>query len=465
MPSATLALRFLLGIDKADGAFLRFRRVHQFADRADESSDSLIVAFQLALDAALQLIQFSRQLFVGGEQFTQAHEGAHHVDAHLHGAFTVEHIATSNRLSSLGANAYGYSAAGNQTSAPSRTYSYDVFNRLITATVSGVVTQYRYNGLGLRLYKGGANLSRFVYDEQGQLIGEYNNTGVMTREIVWLQDIPVAIMMPSGTATSLFYIDSDHLNTPRTITNQAKQKRWEWNSDPFGTTLANENPASLGTFTFNLRFPGQYFDKETGLHYNYFRDYNPQIGRYVQSDPIGLAGGLNTFAYVEGNPTGYADPEGLRIIISGGPKFKAAVNAALDTIKANRPAMELFCECDQSSPNLHRAPGQMVVRRIASRMVMAEQVQVRLLNGTPKLSALLAQMLPARLSAHLLLALAMSWATPRPLTKAPRHAIEVTFNAAQRHPANEMQCQEKTKYGSKLACRLGRRIIRALGRL
>jgi RHS repeat-associated protein len=228
------------------------------------------------------------------------------------GASTIYTTATtSNRLSSLGANVYGYSAAGNQTSAPSRTYSYDVFNRMSSATVSGVATQYRYNGLGQRLYKGGANLSRFVYDEQGQLIEEYNNTAVMTREIVWLQDIPVAVMTPSGTATNLFYIDSDQLNTPRTITNQAKQKRWEWNSDAFGTTLANENPAALGVFTFNLRFPGQYFDKETGLHYNYFRDYNPAIGRYIQSDPIGLEAGLNTFAYVDGNPLSLIDPEGL----------------------------------------------------------------------------------------------------------------------------------------------------------
>jgi RHS repeat-associated protein len=117
-------------------------------------------------------------------------------------------------------------------------------------------------------------------------------------------------MMPSGAATNLFYIDSDHLNTPRTITSQAKQKRWEWNSDPFGTTLANENPAALGVFTFNLRFVGQYFDKETGLHYNYFRDYNPSIGRYIQSDPIGLAGGLNTYAYVGENPVSFTDPRG-----------------------------------------------------------------------------------------------------------------------------------------------------------
>ncbi len=230
----------------------------------------------------------------------------------VNGASTIYTSATtSNRLASVGANTYGYNAAGNQTSAASRTYAYDVFGRMSSATVSGVATPYRYNGLGQRLYKGGANLARFVYDEQGQLIGEYNNTGTMLREIVWLQDIPVAVMTPSGTATNLFYIDSDHLNTPRTITNQAKQKRWEWNSDPFGSTLANENPAALGVFTFNLRFPGQYFDKETGLHYNYFRDYNPQIGRYIQSDPIGLEGGLNTYGYVDSQPLFFADPTGL----------------------------------------------------------------------------------------------------------------------------------------------------------
>jgi RHS repeat-associated protein len=61
----------------------------------------------------------------------------------------------------------------------------------------------------------------------------------------------------------------------------------------------------------NLRFAGQYYDKETNLHYNYFRDYDPSIGRYVSSDPIGLAGGLNTYAYVENNPLRFVDPMGL----------------------------------------------------------------------------------------------------------------------------------------------------------
>ncbi|MDD2776896.1 MAG: RHS repeat-associated core domain-containing protein [Gallionella sp.] len=87
---------------------------------------------------------------------------------------------------------------------------------------------------------------------------------------------------------------------------------WRWdNTDPFGNNIANENPANQGTFTFNLRFPGQYFDRETGLHYNVNRDYNPATGRYVESDPIGLQGGINTFGYVGGNPLSYVDANGL----------------------------------------------------------------------------------------------------------------------------------------------------------
>ena len=67
----------------------------------------------------------------------------------------------------------------------------------------------------------------------------------------------------------------------------------------------------MGAFAYNLRFPGQYFDAETGKHYNYFRDYDPRLGRYVQSDPIGLQGGLNTFGYVRGRPLNLFDPLGL----------------------------------------------------------------------------------------------------------------------------------------------------------
>ncbi|MFZ5595334.1 MAG: RHS repeat domain-containing protein, partial [Pseudomonadota bacterium] len=109
------------------------------------------------------------------------------------------------------------------------------------------------------------------------------------------------------------YIHPDHLDTPRAITDSANKVIWRWDSDPFGTTAANEDPdGDKKKFSYNLRFPGQYFDKETGLHYNYFRDYDPRVGRYVQSDPIGLAGGLNTYTYVGNNPLSLTDPLGLR---------------------------------------------------------------------------------------------------------------------------------------------------------
>jgi RHS repeat-associated protein len=96
------------------------------------------------------------------------------------------------------------------------------------------------------------------------------------------------------------------------ITDNSNTEIWKWESDPFGVAAANDDPDGDGVgFTFNLRFPGQYFDAETGLHYNYFRDYDPGTGRYIQSDPIGLAGGLNTYSYASSNPALYIDPKGL----------------------------------------------------------------------------------------------------------------------------------------------------------
>jgi RHS repeat-associated protein len=97
------------------------------------------------------------------------------------------------------------------------------------------------------------------------------------------------------------------------IANQAGTTVWRWdNTEPFGAALPNDDPGNTGNpFVFNLRFPGQYFDRETNLAYNNYRDYDPSIGRYVQSDLIGLAGGIDTYLYVGGNPLVFADPSGL----------------------------------------------------------------------------------------------------------------------------------------------------------
>jgi RHS repeat-associated protein len=115
------------------------------------------------------------------------------------------------------------------------------------------------------------------------------------------------------TATApLYFVQVDHLNTPRLVANQSGQTVWRWDQqEPFGVNVPDENPSSLGAFEFPLRFPGQYADKETNLHYNYFRDYDSVTGRYVQSDPIGLKGGLNTYAYADHNALQYIDIRGL----------------------------------------------------------------------------------------------------------------------------------------------------------
>lgn len=116
------------------------------------------------------------------------------------------------------------------------------------------------------------------------------------------------------TQNTTFFIYTDHLDTPREIRSYANQTRWTWypeQAEAFGANPPNDDPQGLGTFTYNLRFPGQLYDAATQLSYNYYRDYNPRTGRYITSDPIGLEGGINTYGYVDGNPLWYVDPEGL----------------------------------------------------------------------------------------------------------------------------------------------------------
>ena len=210
-----------------------------------------------------------------------------------------------------------YDKAGNLTSDGTVKYSYSASGRLATVTVAGISTGYRYNGFGQRVMKSGAkgNTGYYVYDPAGQLLGEYDEMGKPIQETIYLDNSPVGVIRPSGVngTTELFYIYADHIQTARLITRASDGRVvWRWdNVDPFGLQQPDEAPGGLPKFTYNPRFPGQVFDKETNNHYNYFRDYDPQTGRYVQSDPIGLAGGVNTYGYVNGNPLSSTDPLGL----------------------------------------------------------------------------------------------------------------------------------------------------------
>jgi RHS repeat-associated protein len=234
--------------------------------------------------------------------------------------------ASSNQLTATTNPTRGFTldAAGNtlaRSTTNPYTAAYSLENRLETMTVGTAITSYSYDALGQRTRKHtgtAASTTIFAYDQEGQLLGEYSATGAAVSEYVWFNNEPIAVFTPNGTsAPNVFNIHSDHLGTPRVILNKANQSRWSWMAEPFGTTAANTNPQGLGNFTFNLRMPGQYADSETGLFYNYFRDYDAGTGRYTQSDPIGRNGGVNTYGYVGANPASWIDPRGLDYVPRG----------------------------------------------------------------------------------------------------------------------------------------------------
>ncbi|WP_221480411.1 RHS repeat-associated core domain-containing protein [Acidovorax soli] len=168
----------------------------------------------------------------------------------------------------------------------------------------------------------------YVYGQDGTLLGEYGMGGSAssgTTQYIYLPTangpMPIAAIV-NGVA---YAVHSDHLNTPRKLTQPDGQVAWQWAYSAFGDeqptlgskrfTDATTNPTTGATtipeVTFNLRYPGQYYDKESGLHYNYFRSYSAERGRYTQADPIGLEGGFNRFGYVDANALNLIDPDGL----------------------------------------------------------------------------------------------------------------------------------------------------------
>ena len=230
----------------------------------------------------------------------------------LTGAYT--YAAGTHHLIGVGATSRAVDARGNTTAdtlpSGSYGYGYNQRNRLTIVQKDGAtVGSYVLNALGERIQKTAGGVSTtFDYAEDSHLIGE--TSGSSTRDYIWLGEMPVALVDANSAGSTVSYVISDGLGTPRAVVDSAGATKWQWvyDSNPFGESA----PTSTGGYTLNLRFPGQYFDSESGLAYNINRDYEAASGRYVQSDPIGLAGGSSTYGYVFAHPFTASDRLGLQ---------------------------------------------------------------------------------------------------------------------------------------------------------
>ena len=215
--------------------------------------------------------------------------------------------ATSSKLSDVEGDGVSYDAAGNITDDDTREFTINAAGQVEEIEISSVtVGEYVYDANNLRVKKTASSVvTHYVYGMDGLLYGEYDASGDLLREYVYLNGEPIAQIDNVSSSDVLTYLHTDHLGTPRYGTNAAATQVWAWDSDVFG------NGAPTGSVTANLRFAGQYYDSESALHYNWNRYYNPATGRYISSDPIGLSGGLNTYLYSMANPAIFIDPEGL----------------------------------------------------------------------------------------------------------------------------------------------------------
>lgn len=245
---------------------------------------------------------------------------------------TYTYTPSTHRLDGIGTNARMLDPNGNTTETTgiaTLDFTFDNRNRMTAVSRNSTpITSYDYNAKGERVYKSTsypANDTRwFVYGETYGLLGEY--TAATVQEYVWADGTPVAILATTGETltpgdrifangfevppvitSTVQYIHTDQLDSPRAVTNTAGTSEWSWpwQTNPFGET------APSGALTLNLRFPGQYADAETALSYNIKRDYEPYAGRYIESDPIGIAVGPSTYLYASGNTIKKMDLFGL----------------------------------------------------------------------------------------------------------------------------------------------------------
>ena len=227
-------------------------------------------------------------------------------------------------------------------------------NRL-SMVLSSVQTNDAYNALGQRTFKqviGGlrAGVERYVYGPGGLLLGVYQSDGTPIEETAYLDDgRPVGLARPNGSAWTTYPILTDQLGTPRQVLDPSTGTPvWTWEAkEPFGSERPNETVSGV-TFTYRGRFPGQVFDEDTGLIHNGFRDYAPSVGRYVESDPIGLSGGWNTYAYTMSSPVNHVDLMGEQILAGKG-LFQPFLDQELDDASRRSPTARALIDRLRSS--------------------------------------------------------------------------------------------------------------------
>ncbi len=222
----------------------------------------------------------------------------------------------NNRLTaSPGIPSYTFDDDGNLTARTGETIGYDFTNRLRSFSNSTNAASYAYDPFGRRIRKSVNGVTTWYLWDGDQLLAEYDGSGARKVRYAYAGGFsPAQVAYMNGSAEDVYDVHSDHLDTPRLLTDSSGAVVWREAHEAFDKAYPDENPDGDGTAVkFNLRFPGQYFDAESGLHDNRFRMYDPVTGRYISADPIGQDGGVNVYRYASNNPTRFFDVDGRKL--------------------------------------------------------------------------------------------------------------------------------------------------------